>query len=264
MEDCNLVGTRYDCVVAYHGGKMRISASVMVIREISVSKDIEDFIYRTSEARREIKSETEVRPQGEPKIRPTQKTQFHSPQKIQKLKTRTLSRKSLSAVNSTKFRMSQPTLASLSEQLTKLSASVTSQMKEINDVYTQMAKLTVTPEPEKCCWCRGDHAFGKCHHNEFMDELNAFETETEGIFKAQTYGDFWVFAFPINKYPILIGYCRAGFPKIFNLDFFAGMAYGKTGLPEPEIFTKHEFQVIKDHDPALAAWIINQNIRTVD
>lgn len=160
--------------------------------------------------------------------------------------------------------MSQPTLASLSEQLTKLSASVTSQMKEINDIYAQMAKLTIEITPEKCSWCRGEHSHKECPHDNFMDDVKAFVTETEGIFKSQTNGYFWVFAFPTKKYPILIGYCREGFPKIFNLDFFAGVAYGKTGLPEPEIFTKHEFQVIKDHDPALAAWIEKQGIQTTD
>jgi hypothetical protein len=161
----------------------------------------------------------------------------------------------------------EPTLASLSEQLTKLSASVTSQMKEINDIYAQMAKLVVTPaEPEltlECFWCRDNHLQKDCHHDKFMTAIGA-SRNLWGVFETKTVdGIFWVFAFPIKKYPILIGYRGTG-TRIQSLDFFAGQDYGKAGFPVPEIFTKHEFQVIKDNDPKLAEWVAMQKLHTTD
>lgn len=160
--------------------------------------------------------------------------------------------------------MTQPTLESLSKQLTKLSNSVASQTREINDIYAQIAKLAIVL-PEKCPWCRGEHTQEKCPHDDFMEDLKASKSDVDGVFEAEGRDRTWIFAFPINKYPILVGYCTTKKGPVFSiLNFFSGRCYGEDGLPETEIFSKHEFQVIKDNDPDLAEWIEKQGIRATN
>lgn len=161
----------------------------------------------------------------------------------------------------------------MSETVEKMKSSLQTLEKHNEELLKWKNGLTMTltkptPEPPKCTYCRDrGHWYGECPYLSMMRDTFGIG-RLPGFFVLND----WLIAFPMGKYPILVGKSLLQLDrrvpidlelfkeKIRKLTFVDGVTYSGLSSDNPirkfEFLTEHEFSVIEEHDPELAKTIV--------